>query len=217
MAFEPVCVCVYVWRYLLYYFGFNRRTQQRVLAGIDYRLLASSDALLFSTQTHTTLSMVRFVCFFLCFPPLTVCVCVCGFQNLRIKHGKRSSQSQPFEVIQGSTAQGMIPLESASHLFLRCYSGCNCYCFELCSTAILACHLFSTRTYVFRKLRSSANSPEQRRWLSLLYVQQAVLPSITSGHQHAIQHVAVSHPFVRSYPGNSSKRTIRFRTFYPEK
>lgn len=149
MAFEPVRVCVYVWRYLLYYFGFNRRTQQRVLAGIDYRLLASSYALLFSTQTHTTLSMVRFVCFFLCFPPLSVCVCVCGFQNLRIKLGKRSSQSQPFEVIQGSTAQGMIPLESASHLFLRCYSGCNCYCFELCSTAILACHLFFrlVRTY----------------------------------------------------------------------
>lgn len=149
MAFEPVRVCVYVWRYLLYYFGFNRRTQQRVLAGIDYRLLASSDALLFFTQTHTTLSMVRFVCFFLCSPPLCVSVCVCGFQNLRIKHGKRSSQSQPFEVIQGSTAQGMIPLESASHLFLRCYSGCNCYCFELCSTAILACHLFFrlVRTY----------------------------------------------------------------------
>lgn len=150
MAFEPVRVCVYVWRYLLYYFGFNRRTQQRVLAGIDYRLLASSDALFFFSPKLTPLSrwFVLFV-FFLCFPPLTVCVCVCGFQNLRIKLGKRSSQSQPFEVIQGSTAQGMIPLESASHLFLRCYSGCNCYCFELCSTAILACHLFFrlVRTY----------------------------------------------------------------------
>lgn len=150
MAFEPVrvCVCMCDVTYCIISVLIDERSSGswRVLI-IDY-LPAAMPCFFPPKLTPLSQWFVLFV-FFLCSPPLTVCVCVCGFQNLRIKLGKRSSQSQPFEVIQGSTIQGMIPLESASHLFLRCYSGCNCYCFELCSTAILACHLFFrlVRTY----------------------------------------------------------------------
>lgn len=145
------------------------------------------------------------------------CACICGFQNLRIKLRKLLPESTvrcPGFFWDDPTGIGFSPPLFAMLL---------CAVIALLRT-LLDGHFSSSSFFsspsvcVFRKLRSSANSPEQltphARRLSLLYVQQSALPSITSAYHQDIQLPTASHPVVMSW--KLFRKTIRFSRKNPK-